>query len=495
MKRFALFFALALGILCLKATFGSIGTGYVDPIGQIRSQDEAVYSHTAIRMATRGDWLTPHFLERFALYKPPLFYWLTALSVKLFGVSGISLRLASILAAAAMVALLAARTRTWVAALVLVTLAGNEYLARLSGLALTDALLTALFIIAMDTLRQDEALTSRRSAWLFGAVTGLAILTKGIAGLMPLIALGAHQAIRLFRRQPIAHWRQWLLVGAAAFVVAAPWHVYQWLVHPRWFLAEYVGVEIMRYGLGTPPQTSPESTAMFYGWRFLRLEPLLVVLGIAALVRQRSAVPLAIVVTVVAAVFGYQYRNLSYWLPLIPAFAMVIGEFVDESPRFALLVPVAFLSFFTPSQWRRSADPPLPAVATLKRYCEMARANELYVLGTPDEFHATVLPLANRVRYVFIAPPPEYGTSALDFHALGITRTVEEELANTAPREDVRGWGVADQDVRGTAILARDNDDLRRLIAARPAADFLLPEGLKLGEGIAGPPQKWSCAL
>ncbi len=495
MKRFALFFVLALAILSCKITFGSLGAGYVDPIGQIRSQDEAVYSHTAIRMAEQGDWLTPHFLDRFALYKPPLFYWLTAASVKLFGISTISLRLASLLAAAAMIALLAVRAKTWIAALVLVTLAGNEYLARISGLALTDALLTALFVFAMDALRQDEGLVRRRSAILFGALTGLALLTKGIAGLLPLIALGAHQAIRLLRREPLAPVSSLAMVGAVAFAVAAPWHLYQWAVHPRWFLSEYIGVEIMRYGLGAPPQTSTESTAMFYGWRFLRLEPALALLGLVALVTKRSSVPLAIVVTVVAAVFGYQYRNLSYWLPLIPAFAMVIGEYLDEYPRLAWIVPLAFLSVFTPSTLRRSADPPLAAVATLREYCQQSRANALYIEGTPDEFHATLLPIAGGVHYVFIAPTPEYGATALDFHALGITRTVEEELAGKPPVEDVLTWGLKDKKSIGTVILARDSDELSRFIAARPAADFLLTNGWKLSEQQISSPAKRSCAL
>ena len=498
MKRFALFFLLALAILSLKVTFGSVGAGYVDPIGQIRAQDEAVYSHTAIRMATKGDWLTPHFLERFALYKPPLFYWLTAAMVKVFGVSTVSLRLGSLFAAAAVVALLAFRAKTWVAALVLVSLAANEYLARISGLALTDALLTALFVFAMDALRQDEGLVARRSALILGALTGLAILTKGVAGLLPLIALAVHQSIRWMRRQPTASWPSLWMVGAVAVAVAAPWHLYQWMVHPRWFLAEYVGVEIFRYGLGAPPQTSSESTAMFYAWRFLRLEPALVVLGIAALWRQRSAVPLAIVLTVVAAVFGYQYRNLSYWLPLIPALAMVVGEWMDENPRVALVAPLALLSVFTPTMWRRSADPPLAASATLRQYCDMSRANELYVLGTPDEFQATLLPLGGRVRYLFLAPAPEYGATALDFHALGITRTVEEELADTPPREDARAWGLTTHDSLGTVILARNEQDLRRLIAARPRADFLLPAelgGLRLSERIAAPKPDRSCTI
>lgn len=495
MRRFAICFALALAILSWKVTLGSVGAGYVDPIGQIRSQDEAVYSHTAIRMATQGDWLTPHFLDRFALYKPPLFYWATAAMVKLFGISTVSLRLASILAAALMIALLASRTKTWMAALALVTVAGNEYLSRLSSLALTDALLTALFVFAMDALRQDEELARPRSALVFGAFTGLAILTKGIAGLLPLVALAAHQALRLLRRQPLANWRSLALLAVTAFAVAAPWHLYQWAVHPRWFLAEYVGVEILRYGLGAPPQTSSESTAMFYGWRFLRLEGALVVLGVAALWRARSAVPLAIVLTVVAAVFGYQYRNLSYWLPLIPAFAMAIGDLLDEYPRLSLVAAVAFLSVLTPGTWRRSADPPLPAIATLRQYCGMSRGNQLYIEGTPDEFHATLLPLAQGVRYVFIAPTPEYGSTALDFRALGVIRTVDEELKAIPPREDVRAWGLPNDRAVGTVILARDADDLLRFIAARPTADFFLTGGMKLAEPKPAPPFKWSCAL
>ncbi|MBY0505606.1 MAG: glycosyltransferase family 39 protein [Bryobacteraceae bacterium] len=494
MTRFLLCFAAALAILWLKVTLGSVGAAYVDPIGRIRAQDEAVYSHTAIRMADAGDWLTPRFMDRFALYKPPLFYWLTAAIVKLGGVSVLTLRLGSMLAAAAMVALLAWRARTLPVSLALLTLAGNEYLARLSGLALTDVLLTALIVLALDLLRQDETLALRRTALAFGVLTGLALLTKGIAGLLPLIALGAHQAIRLFRRQPLAPWSALLMIFGVAIAVAAPWHIYQWIVHPRWFLAEYVGVEILRYGLGAPPQTSTESTALFYAGRFFRLEPALFVLGALALFRAKSNVAWALGLTVVAAVFGYQYRNVSYWLPLIPAFAMAIGEVLDRHPKLAWVAPIAFLSLFTPGGLRRSADPPLAMAAELHAYCAERRANDLYILGTPDEFHATLLPLAGRVRYVFIAPPPEYGSESLDFHALGITRTVEEELSGTPPREDVLAWGLPDRRSLGTVILARDNAEVEHLMAARPSADFFLAKAHRAVR-IAGEQAKRACAL
>jgi len=53
------------------ANIGMAGA-YVDPVGHITAQDEALYAHSAIMMATRGDWLTPHIMGRFGLYKPPL---------------------------------------------------------------------------------------------------------------------------------------------------------------------------------------------------------------------------------------------------------------------------------------------------------------------------------------------------------------------------------------------------------------------------------------
>src|SRR5215472_17710950 len=89
---FALLFTRAVGI--------GLAGDYLDPVAKISAQDEALYSHSAIRMAQRGDWLTPRFLERFALYKPPLTVWLAGISAKLLGVSRIPLRLPIILIAA-----------------------------------------------------------------------------------------------------------------------------------------------------------------------------------------------------------------------------------------------------------------------------------------------------------------------------------------------------------------------------------------------------------
>lgn len=439
----------------------SIAGPYVDVKGKIPAQDEAVYSHVAIRMATQGDWLTPHFLDRFFLTKPPLAYWLTGASVKAFGISALTLRLPSLIAGALgvmIVFLWVSETRSWwTALLAAVALLTHDLWFRLSRLGLTDALLSLWFLLAMWLIA--------RSPWIVGALCGLALLTKGLAGMMPLIAACG---VLVF-----IDWRRIPKVIAAAVLVAAPWHLYMYFVHQRWFWAEYIGVEILRYAIGTPPQTSEESTFWFY---VSRAASPLMGLGLGAAVwsawKKEWSSAQAMAGMVIAGVIAYQYRNIAYLMPLVPALVVLAGR---RLPWFAL---VAMLG------WPSREPAMTPVTQVLRSYCEMGRTNELALVSTSDEFHATVLPLA-RVRYVFIAPPPEYGSAMLDFRALGITQTVEDFLTGKPPREKLRDWGLPNDKALGTVLLAADADEVARLVAERPGWDFILNGTLMLGREAA----------
>src|ERR1700677_3877217 len=70
-----------------------IASGYVDPLLHAGAQDEAVYGHAAARMVRTGEWMTPIFLDRFMLNKPPLLRWAGASSMRLFGINPLALRL------------------------------------------------------------------------------------------------------------------------------------------------------------------------------------------------------------------------------------------------------------------------------------------------------------------------------------------------------------------------------------------------------------------
>ena len=129
-------------LLAGPAPLPPLGTGYLDY--PVTAQDEAVYSHAAIAMVESGDWSTPTFLGRFFLYKPPLLYWLSGASAKLFGVSAWSLRLPSILAAALTAGLVFVWVRgdtksQWRAAVAVLLLAMSPLYTELGRRNMTDS--------------------------------------------------------------------------------------------------------------------------------------------------------------------------------------------------------------------------------------------------------------------------------------------------------------------------------------------------------------------
>src|ERR1700722_8620592 len=81
--------AIALGFHIQSAGMAS---GIVDPILHAGAQDEAVYGHAASRMVRTGYCLTPIFLDRFMLNKPPLLMWAGAAGMRWFGINPVTLR-------------------------------------------------------------------------------------------------------------------------------------------------------------------------------------------------------------------------------------------------------------------------------------------------------------------------------------------------------------------------------------------------------------------
>jgi 4-amino-4-deoxy-L-arabinose transferase-like glycosyltransferase len=151
--------------------------------------DEGRYAEIPREMLATGDWLTPHLNGVLYFEKPPLQYWLSALSMKLFGVTGAAARLPLALASGLMIwaawrlaKRLGAREPLWAP-----FMAATGLLAFLVGQLLTlDALFSAFLVAALAAF--VEAVTRRREeesalAWTlltFVLLAG-AMLTKGLA--------------------------------------------------------------------------------------------------------------------------------------------------------------------------------------------------------------------------------------------------------------------------------------------------------------------------
>ncbi len=213
--------------------------------------DEPVYGQVAREMAGGAGWLSPHLNGALWFDKPPLFYWLSALSVSIFGPTEFACRLPSALAALGLVGLVYALARrdfgsraALLSSLVMATCLQQIVLARA---AVTDMTLAFFLTLALLCYRcwLDEALLPTPSRaklrWALGcgAATGLAMLTKGPVA--PLL-LSVTFVLHLWW---LGRLRVLLSASAAAAVVMVllvglPWYVTMYVLHGQEFVQGFL---------------------------------------------------------------------------------------------------------------------------------------------------------------------------------------------------------------------------------------------------------------
>ncbi len=492
--------AIALALLGYGIEHASVGMAYSDPIAKLRAQDEAVYANMSLRIANDGGWLTPKLLGRYLFSKPPLLTWLAALSLKLLGRSLFALRLPSLLAAVlctTIVFWLASRARSLIAGwAVAALLLSNPLWHIFARLCYTDMLLAGSMAGALAILYWDPLLERTRSPWGFGACCAAGVMVKNAAGLLPIFVLLVYAVLVSPERRPRTG-RLALAVGICA-LLAAPWHIYQLLAHRQWFWADYVQMQLLGFGFDPPSQTSAESQIGFYAKRLFLSDPVLFVLVLAALpwlvreVRRRTETMPALIFAWLSVAGGamllFRYRNLPYALYLIPAACLAICLYCPLfSPRWAkytlavLAVILGIKCYASAQPWGLSLGEaePLPAVATLHSYYNLARPNELILVDSDDNYYAMALPLPH-IRYYLLDPrnlPVKYEPY---YATLGITLTADEfeDLGQLEPvyASRLKTWGLDSVEPIGTAIVSSTWDALPRLVRAHRDADFYVSE-------------------
>jgi len=195
--------------------------------------DEGRYAGVAWEMMRSGDWLVPMQNGLPFFHKPPLFYWLTALSMGVFGVNVAAARLAPLLLAIlAMLGFWATTRRRCGAAianatvLVLATMPFFFVAAHFANLDMpVAACITLTIVFAADAaLALRDGAPWRRTLVLAWACAALGVLAKGLIGIvlpglvLVLWLLARGQARTILRLvSPLG--------VAVFFVIAAPWFV------------------------------------------------------------------------------------------------------------------------------------------------------------------------------------------------------------------------------------------------------------------------------
>ena len=207
------------------------------------------------RMVRTGHWMTPIFLDRFMLNKPPLLMWAGAASMRLFGINPLALRL-PVLAAGVLCCVLVywwlRRSRSMAVAIAgVVLLLGTPLFHGMNRTFMTDGLLTLFVVAAMFVLAADPRWERRWTAIAFGALSGAAVMTKSAAGLLPLLILagllGILRRARNGRRCERFWWRsRWRRSSPR------PGTSTNLSVHRDWFIAEYVRFQLLGSGVTAP---------------------------------------------------------------------------------------------------------------------------------------------------------------------------------------------------------------------------------------------------
>jgi len=335
-RRLAL---LALVLLC--AMYLSRIGGFV-----LQDPDEGRYAEIPREMLESGDWVTPKLFYVKYFEKPPLLYWLTALSFQAFGLTEGAARLVPALSGIATVVLtfllgvrLCGRRAAWLGAGVLATM---PLFFALSQALLIDMLLTACTTAALGGIYAAHLAEDKRR-WALGVAfaAALGMLAKG---LIAVAVPGAIAFLFLLAK------RDWRTMGALLrwppvllfVVVVAPWLVLVQMRNPEFFEFFFVREHFERFVASAPGKVGhPEGPFYYVPVLLFGPAPWTVVAAVlAASARGRAAfaaIPRdARLLLLVWSGFVFVFFTLStsklatYVLPAMPALALLLGAWLDR---------------------------------------------------------------------------------------------------------------------------------------------------------------------
>jgi len=228
--------------------------------------DESLYAHSALEMLASGNLAATTIFGELDYFnsKPPLNVWLLATSLRVFGPSLLSLRLAAI--ASAWLTIVVILIWGWrrvspvaglFAALVLSTSFG--FLQLHSGRSANpDALLTLLLVLIVVTLDAAAARPWRR-VWLGPLLAGVFLL-KGMAVVLPLLLIAVIET--RWRVPPRDRWVPLAIAAVLAVLPAGAWVVARWRVDRELFFGQMFFQDFI--GLSTTALANQSGSPLFY---------------------------------------------------------------------------------------------------------------------------------------------------------------------------------------------------------------------------------------
>ncbi len=313
--------------------------------------DEGRYVGVAWEMLRSGQWAVPTLDGMPFFHKPPLFYWITAASLQVFGDNAAAARMAPWLAAVVTTTGFFVFLKRWAGVaravagtVVLATLplfyAGAQY-ANLDMLV-AAAIASTVLLFAHATLSREQGRPYRQALAFGFASAALGVLSKGLIGLVlpGLVIMGWSLATRRAGKMlALSLWAPGWLIFIA---VAAPWFLLMAHRYPDFLHYFFVVQHVERFTGSSFNNLQP---FWFYpavlllcslpwsgglAWRVLRARTI----ADASTRRDRDLRTLMLVwLAVVTAFFSVSSSKLvGYILPAVPPFAFLLAEAASGLP-------------------------------------------------------------------------------------------------------------------------------------------------------------------
>lgn len=334
----------------------------------LNEPDEGRYAEIAREMVETGDWVVPHIWNVPHLDKPPMTYWLVALSLKTFGINEWAVRLPLALAGLGGVlgvwrlarSMGGYRAARWS---VLILISSTLYFT-MARMLTTDVILTFCVTWAMACLWEswrsldelsavDEdarAKAGRKFFWWHSLVwvfLAMGFLTKGpVVLLFPVAAL---LALTIYRREDSIR-RSLLILGVVMgfglfAVLALPWFLAVFQIAPQSFDFMVKG-QLAAHALGAAAKNRAQPPYYFFAILPVAFLPSTVLLGWLwrrahwrqlSLVQREAWVLLTTWASFTFVFFSVNSAKLpAYILPMFPALALLVALRWPEWENFEL---------------------------------------------------------------------------------------------------------------------------------------------------------------
>lgn len=214
---------------------------------------EARYAGIGMRMALSQDYTTPMIEpNRPFLAKPPLSFWVTAISFKIFGFNEFGARfphfLISVALLAALFFLMQKFYDTQFAAIFTLVFTSTIGFITVSGMVMTEASLiasTTLCLISFWLLLEKNA--SKNWNYVFFVSFGISMLIKGPVGIV-LTSIPMVIYLTVFRQWLNFFKTFWIFRGITIFLlISLPWYVIAEMHNPGFFEYFFIGEHIKRF--------------------------------------------------------------------------------------------------------------------------------------------------------------------------------------------------------------------------------------------------------